>query len=86
MDLENTMSWEFAKPIVTRWTCLSRSLQIFANKELSTPPEKAITTLSEFFKNFSTIEYKYWVNSSDMNTFTFGLPLNIFVIIIIERK
>ena len=80
------MSWELAKPIVTRWTCLSRSLQIFANKELSTPPENAITTLSEFFMNSSTVEYKYWVNSSDMSTFTFGLPLNIFVIIIIERR
>jgi hypothetical protein len=80
------MSWELAKPIVTRCTCLPRSLQIFANKELSTPPENAITTLSEWFVNSSTVEYKIWVNSSDMSTFRYWLLQNIFVIIIIERR
>jgi hypothetical protein len=80
------MSWELAKPIVTRHTCLPRSLQIFANKELSTPPENAITTLSEWFVNSLTVEYKIWVNSSDMSTFRYWLLQNIFVIIIIERR
>lgn len=64
MDFEKTRSCEFAKPIVTRLTVLPKSLQILAKTELSTPPEKAITTSSEFLTKPSTAEYNRRINSS----------------------
>ena len=41
---ENSMSWECENPIVNRVTSKPRSLQIFASRVLSSPPEKATAT------------------------------------------
>ena len=41
MRLENNISCECGKPIVIIIICFLKSLQIFDNKVLSTPPEKA---------------------------------------------
>jgi hypothetical protein len=46
INLENSISCEPGKPIVSKVTSLKLSFTIFANNELSNPPEKAIAKFS----------------------------------------